>query len=69
MPVDMMGPHTPPGNFYQVAMGMWVEFNVVREGEQCKRHGWVRTVEDMHVLVIDEYTLAEVRRTIYSKEG
>ena len=69
MPVDMMGLHTPLGNFYQVTMGTWVEFNVVREGKQCKWHRWVRTVKDMHMLVIDEYTPAEVCRTIYSKEG
>jgi len=67
--IDAVEPYNPLLNFYRVTAGTWVEFNRQRETDQPKRRGYVRVVEEMHVLVIDEHTLAEVRKGMHTKEN
>lgn len=66
--MDAVEPFSPPLNFYRIKVGTWVEFNG-RDTEHSKRRGCIRVVEEMHALVIDECTLAEVRVNTYSKEN
>ncbi len=67
--IDAVEPYDPPLNFYRVTAGTWVEFNGQRETDQPKRRGYVRVVEETHALVIDEHTLAEVRKGMHTKEN
>jgi protein tyrosine phosphatase len=53
-------PYTPPHNFYQFKPGTWVDFRGPKDTERPKWHGRVHSVEDSHVLVIEDRMQEEV---------
>ncbi|KAI9465095.1 hypothetical protein BJY52DRAFT_1221185 [Lactarius psammicola] len=57
--LDAVEPYTPPRRFYQFKEGAWVEFSSQGATDGCKRHGYVKEVNDQYAFVIDEHTLTE----------
>ncbi|KAI9434833.1 hypothetical protein H4582DRAFT_2080504 [Lactarius indigo] len=56
---DTVEPYDPPLDFYRAKEGSWVEFNRQKGMDHTKRCRYIRVVEDMHALVIDEHSLKE----------
>ena len=59
--------HTPSLNFYQFKPGTWVNFRGPKDTERAKQHGWVHSIEDTQVLVIDKRTYTEVSKQTNTK--
>lgn len=66
--MDAIEPYSLPANFYQFTPGVWVHFSGPRDSERPKRRGYITSVEDGHVLVIDERTFTEVSNKISSAD-
>ena len=66
--MDNLEPWSPSTNYYQFKPGLWVNFSGPIDSKQLKRRGCITSVEDGHVVVVDERTFGEVSNKISSAD-
>ena len=66
--MDDLEPWSPSTNYYQFKPGLWVNFSGPIDSKQLKRRGCITSVEDGHVVVVDERTFGEVSNKISSAD-
>ena len=64
--MDAVQPCPAPANFYRFTPGLWVNFSGPIDSKQLKRRGYIISVEDGHVVVVDERMFGEVSNKISS---
>ena len=66
--MDAVQPCPAPTNFYRFTPGLWVNFSSPIDSKQLKHRGYIISVEDGHVVMVDECTFGEVSNKISSAD-
>ena len=59
---------SPSTNYYQFKPGLWFNFSGPIDSKQLKRCRCITSVEDGHVIMVDERTFGEVSNKISSAD-